>query len=364
LLYAVIFAGFSPHLSVSIVIEKKPSEPTSPPMPNQVVPSVMNHLLGGAACLLSVSLLGTCAYNSLWSQENRWKSLHYGREATLGSVSLAISVLGAFAFLVQLCAFFLTVFTPKKRVVQLLTWTCALILTFVVIGLEGAGLEYTKYGNSRISTEWNYYSEDEFRTYADTYRGLSQWINYVTVPVPAIVNDNRGANEAPVPLNVDLPDYMQYYARSTFGSSYDQLSIAPVALNWTDLSAKGKLRGPNPCNYGISDSDAAATIGKWTAEKFKDYWCDEYTRQVIDFNKWKNEDNKDEVEIIKYNATYTRQRKAVGSLAGFYRHNTYLIYIQVAGFLCVAIALFFIYFYDALCGDIDDMEVSEAGLDA
>jgi hypothetical protein len=323
----------------------------------------MNHLLGGAACLLSVSLLGTCAYNSLWSVDNRWRSLHYGREATLGSVAIAIAVLGVCAFLGNLIAFFLTVFQPKRRVGQLLLWTVGLIITFVVIGLEGAGLEYTKYGNQRICTEWNYYADDEFKTYVDTFT-VPTWINFVKAPIPLDINDNRPETEAPIPLSVDLPDYMQWYSYSTVGSNYNHASIAPVALNWTDLLINNKLRGPNPCNYGIVDSDAAGTIGKWTVETFKDYWCDEYTRQVIDFNKWKNEDSKDDVEIIKYNATYTRERKAVASLAGFYRHNTYLIYIQVAGFVCVAIALFFTYFYDALCGAIDDLDVSEAGLDA
>jgi hypothetical protein len=178
---------------------------------------------------------------------------------------------------------------------------------------------------------------------------------FVKSPVPQDINDYRPAGDSPIPVTIDLPDYPQYYSRATVGTNFNHLSISPVAMNWTRMVLDGKLKGPNPCNYDIVDGDAAATIGKWTASKFKDYWCQEYTRQVIDFNKWRTKDNMGQVDIVKRNATYAREQNAVSSMAAFYRHNTYFIYIQVAGFLCVTGVLFVTYFYEFLCGRVDDL---------
>jgi hypothetical protein len=325
--------------------------------PYKVHPLV-HYIFGSGGCLLTASLLGACAYNSIWSNDNRWRSLHYGREAMLGSIAMAIAILSALAFVATVVGFVVIIFKPKSRPLQLMVWACGLLLTFIVIALEGASLEYTKYGSQRICTQWNYPSQDDFNDYVETY-GSGPWADFVRRPIPLNINEHRDPTDSPVPTDVDLPDYLQYYSRSTVGTNYNNdNSITPVVINWTKLVVDGKLKGPNPCNYDIADSAGEATIGKWTASKFKDYWCHEYTRQVIDFEKWKSADDMGQVEIVKRQASYQRNRNALGSNSAFYRHNGYFIYVQVAGFVLVAVALFFSFIYELLCGKIE--EVPEA----
>jgi hypothetical protein len=66
-----------------------------------------------------------------------------------------------------------------------------------------------------------------------------------------------------------------------------------------------------------------------------------YRTQIVDVERWYNDGDKTEVDLAKRAASKLAGWWAVDSLSGFYRHNTYMLGVQVASFVASLIAVFY-----------------------
>jgi hypothetical protein len=132
------------------------------------------YLLGGAACLYIISLWASLCYAALWSNTNVWQRKQYGRFRTTNSIAVAIAIFAIFAALVVMGALCLNLFMPKMAKIELVLWGVGMLLSFIVIALESAGVDYTVYGDTGVCDKTAYYSNDDFKEYVDKYLTL-EW---------------------------------------------------------------------------------------------------------------------------------------------------------------------------------------------
>jgi hypothetical protein len=339
-----------------------------------------NYLLGGSAVLFAVSLFGSCVYAGAFDNWNKWIKYTYGRHQVVHRLAICIAVFAVIAACFVLSALFINLFFPSLRKIELILWGVGLILTFLVISLESAGVEYTKYGNFPVCDQWEYYKDDDFKSYVDTY-STPEWqpFNYWPDPLPVTqINllkkqvQPEGYEDVPgfselfadtgAYVNGLQPDYPTIYRvckpppkpDDTAGEKFYR--IPSCIFNWTSMVFQKKLTGGDPCRYHIADEDAVDCIGDWTGSRFRDYWCEDYGR-AVDLGHYMAEDGgRTEVDRIKYVSSWVRSERGVTTLAAFYRHNTYLLYMQLCGLIVTCIVLYFEHFHGAAAAAAKDGE--------
>jgi hypothetical protein len=100
------------------------------------------------------------------------------------------------------------------------------------------------------------------------------------------------------------------------------------------LAESERLNATTPCEFDMSDGDAMQCIGRWTATKFKEYWCSLY-EEAVAWEEWAAAHSQEDRQNRQ--ARKALERRAVDSVAAFYGHNTFLIAILIIG-LVVAVA--------------------------
>jgi hypothetical protein len=99
------------------------------------------------------------------------------------------------------------------------------------------------------------------------------------------------------------------------------------------------LAGDDPCNYELGDAEAC--IGGWDGASLKEFWCEKYKYEKEGIEKQATDSRS---AAMKYYASYYRVRLSQRSLSAFYRHCTYLLYMQVCALIVTAIVLYFLHF--------------------
>jgi hypothetical protein len=94
----------------------------------------------------------------------------------------------------------------------------------------------------------------------------------------------------------------------------------------------------------LNDDDAKECIGSWTGSRFREYWCEDY-RRSRDLTDYMEDGTKTEVDKKKYVSSWLRGYQSVDTLSAFYRHCTYLLYMQLGSLICTAIVLYFEHFH-------------------
>jgi hypothetical protein len=235
--------------------------------------------------------------------------------------------------------------------------------------------------SSDLCDQWEYYNnDDDFKSYVDTYSAPkwaadTAWPNYLPT---SLINTLKSQvqtsyEDAPgfgviyegtsdyVPTQI-APDYPTTYRKckppEEDNNPKGYYTIPSCVFNWTSLVLAKKLTGGDPCRYHIGDGDAIACIGDWTGSRFKDYWCEDYGR-AVDLQHYM-QDHSTEVDRIKYVSSWVRSERSVTTLAAFYRHNTYLLYMQVCGLIVTCIVLYFEHFHALVTAPKDGEKLVEA----
>jgi hypothetical protein len=224
-----------------------------------------------------------------------------------------------------------------------IAWGIGGFFTFLVIILQGAACDYTVYGDSRVSSQYNYYADSpEFRSYVDTYTA-DAWAAHgsLSEPVPSFVNQRLAESGWPsrVPAAVDWEQYMQPYTTVDEVGDAHVHAITPCFFNWTALLAAQKFFGADPCTYVFEDSDAVACIGAWSAKQFQAYWCWAYTTGPAEQLEWENAADRTEADRQKRSQAKEVSWEAVDSIGAFYRHNTILLGLTVVSFIVTTVSL-------------------------
>jgi hypothetical protein len=302
------------------------------------------YCIGAGAFLFLVSLLGCTCYNGIWLDDNKWRNYQYGNQHLVYQLSASALVFSLVGVIVVFSAFLAQIYGHGSKPAGVGLWVASYIFVIVCIILEGLGLEYTKYGDAYVPSLYNYYEDDDFREYVDTYDQSASNADWSprTVAVPSCVNTRRAEVELnPVPDDtvLDMSQYMQPYVQWVYADVYEHRTIAPCVFNWTSLALSTKMMGLDPCLYSIGDNDALKCIGSWTGEKFQLFWCAAYRLQVVDIKRWRDDGDKTDIDLQKRTATDQVSYWSLDSLSAFYRHTTLLMYMQIAAFVLTTLGL-------------------------
>jgi hypothetical protein len=315
--------------------------------------------------LFVVSLFAATVYTGKWDDDNKWRVYQYGRMRKIHGLAVSIAVFAIIAGLIVLTALLLNVFLPSAAKIELILWGVGLIVTFLVIALESATVEYTKYGDEYVCDQWEYYANEDFKKYVDTYT-TSEWQQYAFWPssIPAdqmnLLLQNIRPDFDPVPgigehFPVDeelVDDYTVPYRvckptpppEGDLNAASSWFSVPSCVFNWTDLVYSKKIVGGDPCRYHLTDDDAKECIGAWTGSKVQKFWCADYIR-AKDYQDWLSEDERGDSDSAKYLGSWERGQLSVDTKSAMYRHCTYLLYMQLMSLIVTCIVLFFVHFY-------------------
>jgi hypothetical protein len=299
---------------------------------------LLKYVIGGGTWILLIGLLGSVAYNGLWDDDNKWTNLSFGRQRQTHAYAVATIVMALLAFLVIAGALAISVLVPSLKLVELILWAAGYALTVIVIAVQGAGLGYTTYAVGLVQDEFNYLEQyDEFKEYVGAYGDAKYLLQgFALAPINAL---RAAAGRAPLNdawLALDPAAFRVAYREKAEGSvAYAYRAVASCAFDWAALD-DAKFAG-GPCSFGIGDGDAAACIGGWTGAAFKDYWC--YLWEQSEADREFNATGPTLADWQKREQVRIRDEYAVDSIAAYYRHNTYLIGINVAALIASAVSV-------------------------
>ncbi|OHT16517.1 hypothetical protein TRFO_41754 [Tritrichomonas foetus] len=288
-------------------------------------PHLIVFVFGSGATLLSVSLVGMIAYNGKYGDDNKFKIYGYGMNQKISKINIAIVSCGVFTVvLLGISISFDIKHYPK--VASLVMWILTFLCFLGTIILQIFALSLTKYGDAIIPSIYDYYKDNEFKNYIDTYypglqtkaNGTVAEIAWMDNPTTEIYNVTYN-----LPITLDLPDFYV-----TFVHNKNFYSVASCVINWNSST----VIGVDPCNF---DLHASECIGGWNSKNFKNYWCyafrinRTYSQKVAEMT---------ENEKLKYDAEKNRQKINVDSFSAFYEINSIFLGLNCAGFFIVMLA--------------------------
>jgi hypothetical protein len=130
---------------------------------------LLQYFIGGGVSVLLVGLLGSAAYNGLWDDDNRWINHQYGRQYAIHRFAIGIVTVSIFSFLAIIGAFSIELFLPLMKCLKYGLWASGFCLAIGAISVEGAARNYTYNGEHPIPSEIDYYRDQDFRDFYDTY---------------------------------------------------------------------------------------------------------------------------------------------------------------------------------------------------
>lgn len=314
-------------------------------------------VFGAGTCILSVSLIGTVAYNGKFGDNNKFLKYRYGRDQKIGQLTIA-NVSLAF---IGLCFLLFTIAASVKQLPGAVIVT-GYILTFLLflgtVISQILSLTESKYGDAILYSEYNYLDNKKFREYlrkADYNEGEDY--QFSDILNKGYFNYTDGKFE-PLEFNAstdyEFADFMIPYYSS------GNIVHVPSCKLTTQEKPTGNFPGLDPCNYYFDDSSSTC-IGGWSVGNFKNYWCYLY-RQRRDTNntlKKKNENEK-----IEYLAEKTRNYNSVTSYAAFYEINTIFLGLNCAGFFVLLIAIFLNMAFRPFDTNVEDYQKLVSGQEA
>jgi hypothetical protein len=255
-------------------------------------------------------------------------------------LTVGIITASLFSFLAILAALLMSVLLPALKLIQWICWGGGYLLTVVVIGLQGYALRYNRYAVGQVQDEYNYMERyDDFAKYVADYEREATYHlrNFSFGIVPGIREAaGKGALEenwfavAPVRTEYTPDPFMVAYREKVEGvAQYSRQAVASCAFDWFKLALEDDKFVNGPCHFSIDDGDPVACIGGWTGTRFKQYWCSLW-EESEDLRKFLAKDPGLSA-IQKRQRIEQVDRDLIDSMAGYYRHNTYLIGINVAG---------------------------------
>jgi hypothetical protein len=297
---------------------------------------LLSYLLGGGTCIYAIALLGSCAYNAMWDDDNFWRTYHPGVLGTVHSLAVAIIVLAIVSLILVVIALSLRVGYPQRRSARFACYIFSFVVGLAVMCVQAAALDVTTYGDYHVSSQWDYYnSSSEFKEYYDKF-GAPDFSTFGSLaePVhPELAEMLLDRNfSAPRYADLDWSDYFVEYANTSTTPPNNSARVAPCALNWAAIAAVPlRFLGGDPCMFEFTDTDVLGCIGGWSAQNFQRFWC--YASRVKQDQDEFEEENKDFSARQKRSVTKQVSWSSVDSLSAFYRHNTYLIGMLVASLI-------------------------------
>jgi hypothetical protein len=296
----------------------------------------LEYLLGGGTSIYAVGLLGACAYNGLWDDDNYWRNYQLGRQFTIHQLAVSIIVLSIVSILCLLCALAVRFSSPDSRNFRLVSYIVSFVVALGVIGTQGYALWMTTYGDYHVSSEYDYYnSSSEFKEYYDKY-GVPNPETFGSLDSPVLpdfdelLEDQNFTFSIPY-KNLDWSEYFQEYANTSQTPPNGSAKITPCVFNWGQLATTPmRFLGGDPCMFSIGDEDALACIGGWSGKNFQRFWC-YASRKAQDEEKWR--EDRSFSDLQKRDARAKIGFQSVDSLSAFYRHNVYMVSILSAAFV-------------------------------
>jgi hypothetical protein len=302
----------------------------------------LGYFIGGGTCILAVGLLLACAYNGMWDDDNYWRNYQLGRRATVHNLAVTLIVLAIVALLGLIGAVALRLRYPLQRVLRLICFAIAFVLTLAIIIVQGVALTLTTYADYHVSSEYGYYdTSSEFKEYYDKYatpdmETFGSLESAVHPELNRLLADQNFTTTIPY-ADLDWSEYYQEYANTSVTPPNNNAKIAPCVFDWVALSSDTtRFLGGDPCMFSIGDNDALACIGSWTGTNFQRYWCYASRTHEIDV---KYASDHSFADVQKRMVRRVVGITAVDSMSAFYRHNTYCIGILVASFVVSVIAV-------------------------
>jgi hypothetical protein len=264
-------------------------------------------------------------------------------------LAVALVTVSLFAFLGILAALMMSIFLPASKIAELLTWIGGYVFALAVIVLQSSALDYNTYSVGWIQTDYNYREQfPEFAQYLDKYEGnsscnlaSSDFSAYVSKVNTIRKGQGSGLPDAwfevgpRVTENTVDPYFVRYKVKPPGdGSVYTDAWVASCAFDWDNLALRDEKFATNPCKFTISDGDADSCIGGWTGSSFKAYWCHLW-EQAEEDRKF-SEGNPTLGDYQKRQLVWMRDLDVIDSPAAFYRHNMYLLGINVAALIASA----------------------------
>ncbi|OHT10620.1 hypothetical protein TRFO_04107 [Tritrichomonas foetus] len=295
-------------------------------------PHLIVFVFGGGAAVLTISLFGTVAVNGKFGDDNKFRKYNYGMDKKMGQLAV-INVSCAMICGVFVCLAIGFNIKHLPGCAQLVMWVLAYLMFLGTAISQMMSLSYSRFGDSIVPGFYNYYSNEDFKSYVDkNYNGLvngpdGSVAEFTWGPETGFVN--LSGEIIPIVYPIHLP-MTQFYV--SFVHNYKTYSVPSCVIDWNS----SVFMGADPCNFQITETQC---IGDWTGGHFRNYWCYEFRQNR---SHRQATENKTLAEKQKYYAKIQRQSISLDSYSAFYQLNATFLGLNICGIVIVSIALILI----------------------
>ena len=280
-------------------------------------------ILGAGVVCLFAATLSAAIYNATHDLENTYTYLNIGIYKKIHIIAILIIVFGIITALLLLIAFFVTI-AQASSCMKVLGTSCKIgaFVTFLVLLItQVIGLSKTRYGNYEVASNYNDYSDNDFKVYVDAL----------------YADENMGLKEILTKLNystpetfrVDYPEVFMNYMMQE-GNAFKTYYV-PVC----DISSAKKLsiNDTDTCNWEIEDANC---IGDWKSSHFAGYICKQKLDQE---DRAEKISDGGEIEGYKFDGAKQRYKFGVASFYSFYVMNSFFLGFEAFGYVLLAVTM-------------------------
>ena len=304
-------------------------------MKNNQKLQAQHYFIGGFAVTLLCAFVLTLGYNGLFCDHFRFLKEDYGLHQTIYKIALAIVIL-ALIGIIFTCGYIL-LYNSMSKVASVVLFVFVSLCVIGVIIAQIIGMSKTRYGDTVVPSIYNYYNDEEFKTYIDE--------NYRTVLADgtydgfALTYDiNTTSTRVWEWTKETFPEFFVNFYIKDANDKYTLRSVPSCKFNWEEESIKNALTSvqySEICyrSFESVPENAYKCVGGWDIEKFLNYWCFVEKRLI------KYDEKEDLLDQQKAKASDSLIDNGYLSFSIFFVINLFFIILEAFAYICLIVGM-------------------------